>query len=264
MLLPEEVQNLRNMPSRFCLRHNIMTSLFWIAAAIPTEEWAIKETTPDLFELLENWDIVSVPWLFIMSTYMIPNLHIFLLFLSYELCYHHKFHMKLCPRSSSSIACWDEVWLDWLKDFLLSVPSHRAPSGWIWLTAVITSIFQIEPHLMTSSDTLNARQCFPVQVSDVSVQQRLCSANVLREEIEKKTGSRSRHHLGKQCFTRSWTCAASSSCYKDFPWIQPNHYVVTLVLVSHMTLYVLMYVVYDYLLLNQSVSINLQSFTDIY
>lgn len=96
--------------------------------------------------------------------------------------------------------------------------SHRAQSGWIWLEAVITSIFQNELHLMTSSDILNARQCFLVQVSDDAVQQRLCSPTVQREEIGKKKS----FWKWSKTATSSWTCTASSSCYKDFHWIHPK------------------------------------------
>ncbi len=70
---------------------------------------------------------------------------------------------------------------------------------------------------MTSSDILNARQCFPVQVSDDAVQQRLCFSTVWREEIEKRNVFG--NGAGQQCFkhlTHSWTFTASLSCYKHF------------------------------------------------
>lgn len=53
--------------------------------------------------------------------------------------------------------------------------SPRVRSGRIRLEAVITSIFQNDLHPMTSSDILNARQCFLVQVSEDAVQQGLRS-----------------------------------------------------------------------------------------
>lgn len=96
--------------------------------------------------------------------------------------------------------------------------SHWAQRGGIWLEAVITSIFQNELHLMTSSSILNARQCFLVQDSDDAVQQRLCSPTVQRE--------RENMFLKiEQCckhFTCSWTCMVSSSCDKDSHWIHPK------------------------------------------
>lgn len=123
--------------------------------------------------------------------------------------------------------------------------SHRAQSGWIWLEAVITSIFQNELHLMTSSDILNARQCFLVQVSDDAVQQRLCSPTVQREEIGKK---KKFLEMEQDSNVLSILQAAGhaqlpQAATKIFIEFTPNHYVVTSILVSHMALYGLMHVV---------------------
>lgn len=97
--------------------------------------------------------------------------------------------------------------------------SPRVRSGRIRLGAVITSIFQNDLHPMTSSDILNARQCFLVQVSEDAVQQGLRSNCTERGEgweggrgvafLEKEgQGSYVLKHL-----TCRRTCTASLSRY---------------------------------------------------
>lgn len=117
---------------------------------------------------------------------------------------------------------------------------------------------------MTSSDILNTRQCFPVQVSDVAVQQRLCFANVSMEGTEKeyfwemeRTSFRE-SNVFSILHTYTWLPQGATKISTKFT---PNHYVVTLVLVSHMALYVLMYVVTATYCFTR-VSINLENFTN--
>lgn len=119
---------------------------------------------------------------------------------------------------------------------------------------------------MTSLDILNARQCFPVQVSDVAVQQRLCSANVSKEGTEKEYFWEMERTSVKETNVfsilhtagRTWLPQGATKISTKFT---PNHYVVTLVLVSCMALYVLMCVVTATYCFTR-VSINLQSFTN--
>lgn len=147
----------------------------------------------------------------------------FLLLSSYATCHQQVSGVSLKALSIvqqlKSLLRWSMTWLT--ERLPLRCPSQWAQSGWIWLAAVITSIFQNELHLMTGSDILNARQCFPVQVSDDAVQQRLSNCTEAGNRKKNVFGN----VAGQQCFkhlTHSWTCTASSSCYKDFHWIHPK------------------------------------------
>lgn len=185
-----------------------------------------------------------------------------LLLFSHALCHqqvlgvHFKLKALSILQQLNSLLRWSTTWLT--ERLPLCCPSHWAQSGWIWLAAVITSIFQNELHLMTTWDILNAWQCFPVQVSDDAVQQRLCSSTVYRENISKNNVFGNGADIIRDSNVLSIVHTARharlpQAATKMFTEFTPTHYVVTSISVSHMALYVLMHVVTTFITLPECV-----------